>query len=129
MPVRRRTRAAIVVAGIVAGQCLLYGSALAGRTVLLPLDLLNGPGAYLPRSAATADLVPRDFSQSDQVLQYELVRRFTAAEVRAGRWPLWSPHAYAGAPAFGVQGSIFQGPYVAWPSPFVLAWMQLLHRR
>lgn len=125
MPVRRRTRAAIVVAGIVAGQCLLYGSALAGRTVLLPLDLLNGPGVYLPRSAATADLVPRDFSQSDQVLQYEFVRRFTAAEVRAGRWPLWSPHAYAGAPAFGVQGSIFQGPYVAWPSPFILAWLQL----
>ncbi len=112
--------------GIVAGQCLLYGSALVGRTVLLPLDLLNGPGVYLPRSADTAGLVPRDFAQSDQVLQYELGRKFTAREVCAGRWPLWSPYAYAGAPAFGVQGSVFQAAYVAWPSPFVLAWVQLL---
>ena len=122
----RGTRAAIVLAGIIAGQCLLYGSALTGRTILLPLDLLNGPGVYLPRTAETADLVPRDFAQSDQVLQYELGRRFTAAEVRAGRWPLWSPFAYAGAPAFGVQGSVFQAAYAAWPSPFILAWIQLL---
>ena len=122
----RRTWAAIVLAGIVAGQCLLYGSAILGRTVLLPLDLLNTPSVYMPRSDDTRGLVPRDFSQSDQVLQYELGRRFTAAEVRAGRWPLWSPYAYCGAPAFGSQGAPFQAPYVAWPSPFVLAWMQLL---
>jgi len=121
----RSTRAAIVAAGIIAGQCLLHGSALVGQTLLLPLDLLSVPGSYLPRSDATAGLVPRDYAQGDQVLWHELSRRFTAAEVRAGRWPLWSAYAYAGAPAFGVQCSVFQWPYVVWPSPFLLAWIAL----
>ena len=122
----RHSRMLLVVAGIIIGQCLLYGSALMGRTVLLPLDMLNNHNCYLPRSADTASLVPRDFSRSDAVLVIEPGRRFTAAEVRAGRWPLWSPYGYAGAPAFGVQCLVFQWPYVIWPSPFTLAWMQLL---
>lgn len=125
MPSRREVRCAIVVVGIIVGQCLLCGSALLGRTLLLPLDLLNAPGSYLPRNDATAMLVPRDYAQGDQILGHELSRRFTAAEVWAGRWPLWSPYAYAGAPAFGVQCSVFQWPYVIWPTPFLLAWIRL----
>jgi len=120
-------RLAIVLVGILAGQSCLYGTALVGRQVLLPLDLLASRGVYLPRGAETAGIVPRDRTHSDQVLQYEMVRRFSAAEVRAGRWPLWSPYGYAGAPFFGVQATPFQSVYVLlWPSPYSLAWIQLL---
>jgi len=41
----------IVLAGIIACQCILYGPSLAGRKVLLPLDLLAVKKMYLPRTA------------------------------------------------------------------------------
>jgi len=122
----RTWRIVILVAGIVAGQACLYGSALVGRQLLLPLDLLALPTIYLPSVPASAGIVPRDRTHLDPVWQYEFVRRFSASEIRAGRWPLWSPYGYAGAPFSGVQATPFQSLYaVVWPSPNVLGWIQL----
>ena len=47
-PVKRKlARLMIVLAGIVLGQAILYGPSLAGRKILLPLDILAAP-AHLP---------------------------------------------------------------------------------
>jgi hypothetical protein len=122
-PAQWWVRTFVVVLGIIAGQFILYGQALTGRQVLLPLDLLHGP--YIQPDNGTPRIIPRDFSQSDQVLAYEPARWFTASEIRAGRWPLWSPYGFTGAPFTGCQWSPIQILYVLWPSPHAHAWMQL----
>jgi hypothetical protein len=93
--------------------------------MLLPLDTLALPGAYLAAPPADVATGPIDRSQADQVFQYEPMRWYTAAEIRAGRLPMWSPFSYAGAPAGGVQWSPFQVWYVLWPSPHCLPWIQV----
>lgn len=125
-PAWRIWRILIVVAGICAGQFYLYGPAFLGEKILLPLDLLALPGVYLPDTAEYEHVKPLDFEHSDQVFQYEQGRWFMAAEVRAGRWPMWTPYQFAGAPFIGLQRSPFQWLYILWPSPHALPWMQLL---
>ena len=66
----RTWRIVIVVAGIVAGQTCLYGSALVGRQLLPPLDLLALPTLYLPSGPTSAGIVPRDRTHLDPVWQY-----------------------------------------------------------
>ena len=64
------------------------------------------------------------------MLDFELERRFAVSEIRAGRFPLWDPHEYCGAPFLAAgQSSVFS-PFRAldylWPGPFVIAWDELL---
>src|ERR1051326_7400198 len=44
----RVRRPLVVIAGIALGQAILYGPSLAGRRILLPLDILDTPQVYLP---------------------------------------------------------------------------------
>jgi hypothetical protein len=119
-------RAAAVTVGVVLTQTVLFGPSLCGRKVLLPLDILTMPGWYLPPLPAYEGVIPHDGTQSDPVLQYEPMRRFVAAELRAGRAPLWVPYHYCGAPCAAVPAySIFNLPYYLLPTPYVLAWIQL----
>ena len=61
------------------------------------------------------------------MLALEPSRRFAAAEMRAGRIPLWTPYGFAGAPfADFAKYSPFNLVYTLLPSPFTLAWIQLL---
>src|SRR5947207_2664072 len=47
-PKGRPGRLAIVLAGIMVGQVILYGSSLIGQKILLPIDFLAWPGVYIP---------------------------------------------------------------------------------
>lgn len=125
-PSRSLVRVVIVMAGIVAGQCYLMGPALLGQKILLSLDLLKLPGFYLRDIAGSAPRTFSDWSQTDQILQYEPGRRFAAAEIRAGRWPAWSPYNFCGSPSGGVQWSRVQSLYLIWPTPRVLPYIQIL---
>ena len=118
---------ALVVGGVVLGQIILYGPSLVGSKLLLPLDFLAQPGVYLPPSAEGKAIVPHNFVLSDLVLLAEPNRQFALSEIRAGRWPTWTPYQFAGSPfaayakysPFGLLGSCVA-------SPVVLAWSQLL---
>ena len=123
----RGTRLAILLAGIVLSQVVLYGPSLIGAKILLPLDTLAQGNVYIPVTPETANLVPHDAIQSDLAYMIEPERQFVASELRAGRWPMWVPSQYAGKP-------VLQRPWLsplsillaAFPSPVVLAWHQLL---
>jgi hypothetical protein len=119
-------RLMIVLAGIIAGQFILYGPSLLGQKILLPLDLLAVENVYLPMTPEVATIVPHDRILADLVLGFEPARQFAISELHAGRLPRWTPYQYAGAPA------------VTWPkfspflmlecctrSPLILAWTQL----
>jgi len=118
-------RLVVVFAGIVLGQSLLYGPCLIGRKILLPLDLLALPGVYLPRTDEVASIKAWDTSLSDLVTTGEPARRFISKEFRAGRWPLWTPHYFAGAPFSVTKLSPFLLIEAAVESPVCLAWSQL----
>lgn len=105
----------------------LFPSSFAGKTILLPLDLLAVPGVYLSATNDGAQVRPGNFVFADQVLEYEMNRRFVAKELRAGRLPLWNPYGYAGAPFANFHKySPFMWPYYLVDSPYSLPWIQLL---
>jgi hypothetical protein len=119
-------RLLIVLAGIMLGQAALYGPSLIGRKILLPLDILAGEHVYLPRTPQFANIEPSDIFKLDLVFASEPGRRFAASELRAGRFPLWAPHQYAGAPFILSKFSPFFLLECCTVSPVVLAWVQLL---
>lgn len=123
---RALVRLAIVTAGILLGQCYLYWPALCGNQILLPVDLLAMPRLYTQSAADVKSRTFSDWTQSDQILAYEPSRRFVASELRAGRWPAWSPYTFCGSPTGGTQWSCFQCLYVFWPNPRILVVMQVL---
>lgn len=126
-PRRRSIRILTVCAGVVLIQATLYGPSLLGSKILLPLEILGLPGVYLPASPATEGLGFDQHIYSDQILAYEMNRRFAAAELREGRIPMWNPHGYAGAPfASFFKYSPFVWLYYLTGSPKSLAWSQLL---
>ena len=57
--------------GIAIGQAILYGPSLAGKKILLPLDLLAIEGSYLPHTEQTKDIVPHNVTESDLILGLE----------------------------------------------------------
>ena len=118
----RLGRWAVLAAGIILGQVILYGPSLTGQKILLPLDLLAQPGVLLPRTAETAAITPHDKILSDLVYSGEVYRRFMVGEMRAGRVPLWTPFQYAGSPATWHKFSPYRVLDVFFPSPVTLAW-------
>ena len=56
------------------------------------------------------------FEDGDFVDQFYAFARFEVAEIAAGRWPLWNPHAYAGSPFWAdIQAA------VAYPSSLIVS--------
>jgi hypothetical protein len=126
-PVKRRfARLLIVLAGIALGQIILYAPSLAGRKILLPLDILADPTYYLPRTPEVEKIEPQNPTRSDLIDVSEPARRFAAAEFQAGRLPMWNPYNFAGAPFIWPKFSPFLALQCATASPVVLAWSQLL---
>jgi len=115
----------IVIAGIVLGQAVLYGPSLIGQKILLPLDLLASPGAYIPLTPETARIVPHDPVLTDLVFQLEPARRFAVAELHQGRFPTWAPYEYGGVPFIWPVYSPFLLLECCTRSPVILAWAQL----
>jgi hypothetical protein len=122
--ISRWWKIAIVIAGIVVTQAILYGPSLLGLKIMLPLDLLAQPGVYLPRTPEIAKIVPHDFVVSDLIHQ-EMQRRFVHTEVSAGRLPLWQPFQYCGSPTIWPWFS--PALVLAWStaSPVIWAWVHL----
>src|ERR1039458_5593707 len=81
---RRVTRLVILLAGIVLGQVVLYGPSLAGRKILLPVDILAEPGKYLPRTPEVAKIVPQNTYLSDLICFCEPARGFAVSEIQPG---------------------------------------------
>src|SRR5580658_3617939 len=106
-----KSRAAILLAGLCATQLILFGPSLLGRKILLPLDVLAQPWAYLSPADTTAWGRPLDVTLSDPVFQTELDRQFAVAEVRAGRLPLWNPHEYCGQPFLAASQTAVFSPF------------------
>ena len=122
----RLVRLATILAGIVSGQAVLYGPSLLGAKVLLPVDILAGAGIYLPRTPEVKSIQIQNIYLSDLIYVFEPARRFAAAELRAGRLPMWAPYQYAGAPFVAPMYSPFLALEYLTSSPVVLAWGQLL---
>jgi hypothetical protein len=116
----------VLLAGVVLAQALLYGPSLAGRKILLPLDMLAMPGVYLPATPDHASLEAHNLFVGDLIYLFEPARRFAASEFRAGRLPMWAPDYYAGAPFIWPKFSPFLALQCCVESPVVLAWAQLL---
>lgn len=97
-------RLLIVITGIVLGQAILYGPSLVGSKILLPLDILAERDFYLPPTPEVEKLVPgfipHDPIMSDMVINLEPERLFAVSEIRAGRFPNWMPHEFAGVPCY-----------------------------
>jgi hypothetical protein len=125
-PQRKLLRVAVVLAGIVAGQFLLYGPSLTGQKILLPLDILAQHGIYVPRQPGAQDVYAQHPILADLVFQFEPARRFAAKEFGAGRFPWWSPYQYGGAPFIWPKYSPFFLLASQTESPVALAWVQLL---
>jgi hypothetical protein len=123
---RRPWGLAVVVAGIVIGQFLLYGPSLVGRKILLPLDILAVQDCYSPATSDGQTPSPHDRAVTDLILQFEPNRLFAAREFRAGRFPLWTPHEYGGAPFIAPKYSPFFLLTCLTESPRMLPWGQLL---
>lgn len=119
----RKSRLGVVALGLLLGQLALFAPSMVGRKILLPLDLLALPNTYLPASSVSAG----NPTFTDLLFAYEMSRRFTAAEFRAGRIPTWNPDSYTGAPfANFPKYSPFLWPYYVFNAPWALAWIQFL---
>ncbi len=117
----------LLFAGWLLPQLVLLGPALVGRTVDLPVDLLAFARIYLPDRPEYTDAQRHGRELFDMVLLYPEAREFSAKEFRAGRFPLWQPANFAGAPfAMWPKYSPFELLYYAAPHPVTLAWMAIV---
>ncbi|HXW88996.1 MAG TPA: hypothetical protein VEK33_00475 [Terriglobales bacterium] len=122
----RWPRILLLLLGLVLPQTLLYAPSLAGRKVLLPLDIF-AQGVYLPMPANVAAQFPDNFILSDEVLLGTPSAEYAAKQVRAGRIPLWNPQNFAGVPfASFPKYSPFFLIFCCWPSPITLAYLHLM---
>ncbi len=119
-------RIALLLAGLTAGQFVLYGPSLIGRKILLPLDLLAQPATYLPSTPDYAKIEPQNLVLRDQIDLFEPARRFAVSEFHAGRLPMWAPYQFAGVPFIWPKFSPFLAFECCTESPIILAWGQLL---
>jgi hypothetical protein len=119
-------RLAGVVGGIIIGQFLLYGQSFIGKKVLLPLDALAVPTCYLPATAPAQSSSRLDKAFTDVIMVFEPDRLFAVREFKAGRFPMWTPYEYGGAPFIAPKYSPFFLLTCLTESPVVLAWAQLL---
>jgi hypothetical protein len=116
----------LLLAGISLGQAGLYGPSLAGRKILLPLDILAQPNYYLPPNPEAGPILMHNIQLADLILWEEPSRRLLGEELRSGRFPLWNPYQYAGAPDIRPNFSPFKLLSALVASPTVIPWIELL---
>ncbi len=125
-PGSRLVRVLIVLAGIVLGQAVLYGPSLAGARLLLPLDILSHPAIYDPIDPEKPAPYPHNLQFVDLVFNAEPNRMYLGSELRAGRFPLWNPYQFAGAPNILPKYSPFVLLGALIESPKILPWIEML---
>jgi hypothetical protein len=119
-------RLALVLTGIIVGQAVLYGPALLGNGVLLPLGVLAEDGKYVPHSPDAPRIESPTPVLIDLVAITEPGRIFAAKEIAAGRLPRWTPHEFGGVPVTWPQYSPYFLLTALSETPFLIAWVQLL---
>jgi len=117
---------ALVSLGIVVGQAILYGPALTGSKILLPLGILGEQNKYIPRSPGAPEIESPKSVLLDLMAITEPDRRFAAREISAGRFPRWTPHEFGGVPFTWPKYSPFFLLTALSESPFFIAWVQVL---
>lgn len=125
-PRTRRARLVIIALGIIIGQFILFGPSLVGKKILLPLDILATPTTYLPMTPEVEQIKPHNPALTDLIFQFEPERRWAVGELRAGRFPMWAPYQYCGAPVVWPRFSPFKWIGMLTPSPVILAWVQMV---
>lgn len=129
---RRLRELAIVLAGALALHVALLWPSLAGERVMLPADLLSPPSIYLPPPEDGPAEPPKNTLVTDLVFTLALHGDLAREQIREGRWPLWNPYSYCGAPLLGAAQAQALSPFslvqIAMPLEFprTLAWAQLL---
>jgi hypothetical protein len=119
-------RWALVALGILAGQFVLYGPALIGGKLLLPLGCLAEGRNYLPRIPGTPAIASPQPVLLDFTFLIEPDRLFAARELAAGRFPEWVPNRFGGAPFLWLKYSPFYLLTALSESPDLLGVAQLL---
>ncbi len=117
--------ATIVLAGVVLAQVILFWPSLSGQKVLLPLDLLKLNGDLIPMARGEKPAF-HNWVRSDLVRIGEPGRRYDAAEIHSGRWPMWRTFLFGGAPNLSPRLSPFYLLAIFVSSPAVYPWLQLL---
>ncbi|MDZ4771501.1 MAG: YfhO family protein [Planctomycetota bacterium] len=111
-------------------QFALFWPSLTGQKILLPLDVLTIGTNWIPDGEPLRREAAQDRYLSDLAMVTEINRCFAVSEVRAGRFPLWNPHIYCGAPFFASNHPAVLSPYrlldYAWPGVEAIAWGQVL---
>ena len=92
----RRIKSPVVLITVL--PVLLFGRALLPGRAMSPADILY---LFYPWRTLDASVVPQNFLLSDQVFQFQPWLIYASGEIRRGRFPLWNPHAFAGAPLLG----------------------------
>lgn len=83
---------------IVTLPILIFGRALLPGRVLSPADILF---SIHPWHALDPSLVPKNSLLADQMDVFQPWLIYSIAEISNGRFPLWNPHSFAGAPLLG----------------------------
>src|SRR5437762_10917003 len=114
----RADRAA--VAALVLLPLVLLSPALLPGRVLSPLDQLFAVAPWRAIAPAPLDVNP---ALADIAQVFHPWTLYAAREVRAGRFPLWNPYAYAGVPFFSNPQTALLFPLTAltWVLPPTLA--------
>lgn len=123
---RGSAKIALVALGIVFGQAVLYGPALLGTKILLPLGCLAEGTKYIPHPPGAPEIVSPQPILLDQVTLTEPERRFAAKELSAGRFPRWTPHEFGGVPFIWPKYSPFYLLSALSESPNLIPWSDLL---
>jgi hypothetical protein len=116
----------ILVGGIIFGQAILYGPSLTGSKILLSLDILAEPNHYIPRVPEVVWRDPHNIQLSDIVEHAEPNRLLLRERLRSGRFPLWDPYEYCGAPYITPIYSPFTILAALFDSPKILPWVEVL---
>jgi hypothetical protein len=111
---RHPDRVAVIV--LVLLPLLLFAPALLPGRVLAPLDNLF---ATFPWRALVPGPIAPNQALGDVTQVFDPWTLWSAAEVRAGRLPLWNPYAYAGAPFYSnpQTACLFPLTWLAWALP------------
>src|SRR5262249_32183393 len=105
--VPRLLRVVVLLLGWLVPQFILYGPALFGDRVQLPLETLRVRGVYSPSVIEFSD----QSVLSDAVFQLEPQRQLAIAAVRAGHVPLWDSNNYLGAPFLAANQPAIFSPF------------------
>lgn len=114
-PLHRRRADAIAVAILLLPLVLAVPALLAGWAWSPAANLYTG----YPWQGGVTDAGPPNPALSDVTQWFHPALVWSGAEIRAGRFPLWVPHAYAGAPFFANPQTalLFPLTWLAWLLP------------